>query len=179
MEVNWITLVFLAGAFQALVLLIGINVREPLQGIRKRLVSGLLLTVFLIILYYATVLAGNETMLPYLDSLGSAAWMALFPLFFLISKVLTEQDWTPGWQALLLFPLTIIFLVEGLITTLGVKFWLYQQVSYPLFLDIWMAYFFGTGFVFLWLSLKQARRHSGAPFTREIIWAAYGFLVLL
>ncbi len=179
MLINWTTLILFLGALQALVVLIGINIREPFRGLRKRLISGWLVAVFIIISYYALVLVGDLTILAYIDSLGSAAWMAIFPLFFLIAKSLTEEEWRPKWTVLFIFPLTLIFWIEGIITTFGVDFWLYQQVDYRLFLDLWMLYFFGTGILFSVLTLTQAKRFSTAVFAPKLKRAAYFFLGLL
>ncbi len=179
MLINWTTLILFLGALQALIVLIGINIREPFQGLRKRLISGWLVAVFLIISYYGLVLVGDLTILAYIDSLGSAAWMAIFPLFFLIAKSLTEPEWRPRWTVLCLFPVTLMFWIEGIITTLGVDFWLYQQVDYRLFLDVWMLYFFGTGILFSILTLNQAQRYPNAVFSTKIRRAAYFFLGLL
>ncbi|MFK7784309.1 MAG: helix-turn-helix domain-containing protein [Crocinitomicaceae bacterium] len=117
-----------------------------------------------------------EAVYPYIDSLGTVAWMAIAPFFFLVCLSTSRIDWKLSWKHLLYFPVSLVFALEGISTTLGSEFWIYSLFQ-GYFLDIWMLLFFISSGIFAYLSIKVIRRNTTA--NKELEWFAFLFIGLL
>jgi len=179
MKMSIVSILYLLGALQAALLVVGINLKEPFRTDRRKILTGLLLAIIVVMIYYTVVITAYIPLLAYTDSIGTAAWMAVFPLYYLLHCSLLKADWRLSWQHLLLFPVTLIFLVEAITTTLGVEIWIYGLLGEQLFLDLWMAYLFGTGIVFVAISIRMVSKREPTPFSRELMVFSYLFLGML
>jgi len=154
MSISIFSLVYLFGAAQAFLLIIGFNLNKPLVSDLKKIATAFLLNIMLVLFYYVIALNGYHAIYPYVDSLGTAAWMALTPFYYLLCLSIHDAKWQLRRQHLWYFIVPFIFIVEGFLTTLGFPIWLHQLIGQPqLYLDLWMFTFFGTGFFFIGKSL--------------------------
>jgi len=172
-----VSIVYLLGALQALLLVVGINLKEPFRTDRRKILTGLLLAIIVVMVYYTVVITAYSPLYAYTDSIGTAAWMAVFPLYYLLHRSLLLPNWRLGRKHMLLFPVTLLFLVEAVVTTLGVEVWVYGLLGEQLFLDLWMSYLFGTGIVFIVLCIRMVSEPT--PFDRELTVFSYLFLGML
>lgn len=179
MKMSVVSIVYLLGALQASLLVVGINLKEPFRTDRRKILTGLLLAIIVVMIYYTVVITEYIPLYAYTDSLGTAAWMAVFPLYYLLHRSLLETSWKLSWKHLALFPVTLLFLVEGVVTTLGVEIWVYGLLGPQLFLDLWMAYLFGTGVIFTGLSIRLVGKQTLTPFSRELRAFSYAFMAVL
>lgn len=174
MKFNLISIVYLLGALQAFVLLVGINIRQPLQTDLKKIMTSLLATLVVLMVYYIVVITQHWPLYPYVDSLGTAAWLALCPLYYLLCRSLSEANWRLSARHFLLFPVTLIFLIEAAVTTFGGAPSLYDLVHQPqLFLDLWIAVFFGSSLLFTTLSIRLLHKSNSNRFRQELRWFSY------
>jgi AraC-like DNA-binding protein len=173
------SLIYLFGAAQALLLIIGVNLNKPLLSDRKKITTLLLLAMMMTMIYYVVVINEIIAVYPYIDSLGTASWMAIAPLYYLLNKSVRTAQWELKTYHLWYLIIPVIFMIEGFLTTLGWKVWLYGLVNdLKLYLDLWMLLFFSSGFYFITkvmaLEIKEDSRN------RELKWFTHTyFLVLL
>lgn len=180
MTVQLFSVCFLFGTFQAILLLIAVNVKAVLPQRQRFLVSGLLLSLGMAMFYYVVILNEYTVIYPYVDSLGSAAWMAIMPFFYLVSKSLLPISWRMDWKHQLLLFIPVLFVLEGWLTTLGFPVWWYQWIDNPsLYLDIWMLMFFGTGLPLGWRSLYNFQQLDISSPNYSLRWFSGVFLVVL
>lgn len=180
MQLNVVNIIYALGALQGFILLVGININKPLQTSLKKAISLLMASIFVVMVYYLVLLNEYDPIYPYIDSLGSAAWMAICPTYYLICRSLTSPQWQLSWKHLALFPFTILFMIEALITTLGFEVWMYKLVdNNQLFLDLWVFAFFSSGFFFMIKSIRLIRQQDDIPFHKELKWFGYIFLTVL
>ncbi|MEM9052232.1 MAG: hypothetical protein AAGC47_09295 [Bacteroidota bacterium] len=103
---------FILGAMQAFILMIGLNINEPFRGMAKKIASVLLLNVILMMGYYLVLLNRIELVYPYINSLGSAAWMAFFPLYYFLCESLTKPKFQFKKEHWALMIVPVLFVVE-------------------------------------------------------------------
>ncbi|MEM6628096.1 MAG: AraC family transcriptional regulator [Bacteroidota bacterium] len=180
MELSVISLVYLFGSLQGLVLLLGIHTDKSLRSPLKISLSLLLISFILVTVYYSVILNRATHIFPYVDSLGLAAWMAICPAYFLLCACLVYPNFQLKISHLGWFSISILFVLEGLLTSLGFPVWIYNLVHNPtLFLDIWMATFFGTSIYFLHRSLYALKERREEKNIRELIFFTYAMLGVL
>lgn len=182
MNISFFSLAYLLGAIQAIILLFGINLKNPLISNLKKTTSLLLIAIMLTMIYYVVIINSFEGIYPYIDSLGSAAWMAITPFYYLLNLSIQRPKWAFKKKHILYFVLPIAFLIEGALNTLGYPFKLYHLAnSAAHYLDLWMLGFFSTGFYFIIkcvLLHKQSKQEEGVK-NKELIWFTYTFLLIL
>lgn len=182
MILNWINFIFLFGAAQAALLMVGINLRKPLASDLKQVTTLLLSAMLIAMVYYIVILNQYETIYPYINSLGTAAWMSIAPLYYLLILSLQVPKWELQPKAWLYFILPILFCLEGILTTLGFPWHLYDLINNPQFyLDLWMLSFFGTGFYFILrcIRLHQTKEQEEVLNNEGLVWFTYAFFLIL
>lgn len=177
MKLDALSLLYLFGGLQALTLIIGINLNKPLSTDVKKILTLLLSAILVVMVYYVVIRTNNQVIYPYVDSLGTVGWMAICPLYYLLHCSLLKAKRKLGLRHLLLFPISIIFLLEGWLMTLGMPVGLYGLLNEPqLFLDLWVAFFFGTGIYFIVKSILLLRKTEGMSFRKEFLGFSYVIL---
>lgn len=180
MEVNATSLIYLFGAAQALLLIIGINYRQPLVSTTKLVTSILLIVMLFLMLYYAILLNGFHAFSPYIHSLGSAAWMAITPAYYLMLKSIREPKWKLQWKHLLYFIFSLILLAEFALTSLGIPAWLFLLANDSgLYLDVWMLCFFLPGFYFVGKTIHQQHQPEQLTKNKSLRWFSYVLMLVL
>ena len=181
MNISLFSLIYLFAATQALLLIIGINLNQPLSTDLKKVTTAFLMVLVLVLFYYVIALNEYHVIYPYIDSLGTAAWMALTPFYYLLCQSVQDAKWQLTKQHLWYFILPTVFVIEGCLTTLGLPVWLYSLVGQPqLYLDLWMFAFFSTGFFFIGKSLLLTR-HSirSEDLSSRVLFIFSGLLMLI
>jgi len=149
-----ISLLYVLGAGQAVLLIIGINLKKPLYSDLKKLISLLLMTMLFAMVYYLVIIHKMERWYPFVDSIGTAAWMAIAPAFYLLNLSLKEPSWALRWRHMVWFIVPIMYGLEGFLNTLGVTWTFYGLIGDArVYLDLWMVLFFSTSFYFLLRSI--------------------------
>ena len=180
MQLSVISLIYLLGALQALILVVGINLNQPFKGQPKQILTTLLTAILVVMVYYLVIMTEYAPLYSYTDSLGTAAWMAIFPLFYLLSCSLANPSWKLQWKHLFLFPVTLLYLIEAPLTTLGFTETLYTYVGAPqLFLDLWIVAFFLPAITFTLLAMRKIKQSGTAQIKRELFGFSIAFLVVL
>ncbi|MEN0004510.1 MAG: helix-turn-helix domain-containing protein [Bacteroidota bacterium] len=180
MTIQPFSLLFLFGTFQSLLMLIALHSESALPKAQKKLVSALLTILGVVLLYYVIIVNEYYSVYPYIDSLGTAAWMALMPTFYVLTKSLTNPSWQLKWRHIILFAVPLSFVAEGILTTAGLPIWLYAWVgNADRYLDIWMLLFFSTGLFFGVKSVSHLWTFDDSQLYRELKWFAYLFLLIL
>jgi AraC-like DNA-binding protein len=182
MKITVLSLIYLLGAIQAVLLLFGINLNNPLISNLKKTTSLLLTAIMITMVYYVVILNHFQGIYPFIDSLGSAAWMAITPFYYLLNLSIQQPKWEFQKSQILYFIFPIAFLIEGALNTLGYPFKWYQLASsVQSFLDLWMLAFFGTGFYFIirCVLLHRKTKQAEEMKNKELIWFTYTFLVIL
>lgn len=179
MYISLFSIIYLFGALQALLLIVGINLNRPLASDLKRIITALLGVVMVILFYYVIVLNEYYTIYPYIDSLGTAGWMALTPLYYLLCLSIQIPKWQLQKQHLIYFIIPYIFMIEGFLTTLGFPVWLYQLLGEPqLYLDIWMFAFFATGFFFIGKSIQVIIHPTRTKGAKNKVLLRFSYLLI-
>lgn len=180
MTISPLSLIYIFGALQALMLVAGINFKQPLASSAKIITSVLLLVMFMVMSYYVLLLNEVYIFHPYLHSLGGAAWMAISPAYYLMLKSIREPKWELNWASLAYFFLPMLFLGELLLALAGFPAAFYRLIDNDLlYLDCWMACFFVSGFYFLVKTLLEQRRVSHQPRDKTLQWFNYAFLGII
>ncbi len=180
MKLDLISILYLLGAAQALILCIGININKPLQTDLKKTLTLLLSAIMVVMVYYVVVRTNYQPLYPYIDSMGSVGWMAICPLYYLFHCSLLEPKWRLRRKHLLLFPISILFLLEGWLSTIGLPFSLYNLLNRPqLYLDLWTGLFFGTGIYFTAKSIQLLKKQEAFKLKKELLGFSYILLVVL
>lgn len=178
------SLIYLFGAAQALLLIIGLNLNKPLLSDRKKITTLLLLAMMTTMIYYVVIINKNSVIFPYIDSIGTASWMAIAPLYYLLNKSIRTAQWELKAHHWFYLSIPVIFLVEGFLTTLGLNVWWYEIVNdTQLYLDLWMLFFFSSGLYFitkvLALDIREDSKNKELKwFTQIYFWILLVFLVL-
>lgn len=169
MQISLIGLFFLFAAFQALLLLIGINVRQAFNTDLKKITSILLLDIFLVTLYYVLILQSLK--LPFLGIFGNIAWMSLCPLYFLMIRSLTTLDWTLNYKAIKYFSIPILFLLEGILGWFKINLWApLGIINSDSYLDLWMFLFFTSAAYFMFKSIYLLMANDTIEKNRDLNW---------
>ncbi len=181
MNLTLISLIYLFGAVQAALLLVGINLKKPFVSDLKKIISLLLLAMMITMVYYVVIVNAYENIYPYIDSLGSAAWMSIAPLYYLLNLSIQIPKWELKRKHLFYFILPLIFWGEGVLTTLGFPWHLYHFINNPqLFLDLWMLGYFSTGFYFILQCVRLHKQEREEVIkNKELVWFTYAFLIVL
>ena len=169
MNIHPQSLIFIFGASQALLLIIGINYKKALSSSLQSVISLLLLAIGFAMLYYILLL--NEVMdqVPLLSYVGLAAWMAIAPLYYIVSEILHDPKWKLRWIHLIYFPFTISYLLEGIAVHFGWPGFYHLLQNPQLYLDLWMLAFFSTGIYFFWKSVQVLKRRRQANQNRSLL----------
>ncbi len=174
------SIVFVLGAAQAAILLLGINIQKPLHSDLKKITSLLLFNMMMVMIYYVVILNRFEQLYLLMGPIGSAAWMAITPLFYLLCKSLLLPRWTLRAKHLAYFIVPFYFLLAAMLrfVNIDIRLWaLIQDVQ--LFLDVWMGLFFGSGILFIGKSIRLIRANNEEDSNKELTWFAYLFLATL
>lgn len=173
------SLIYVLGAVQSLVLIVGLNLKRPFRSDTKILLSLLLGAMFIVMVLYAIYLNNFYQLFPHLDSLASAAWMAIPPLYYLLFVSLHDDKWQLNWRHLMYFPISLLFWLEGVLTTLGVQVYIGALTSpYIEFPYLWTLLFFSLGYFFSIKTILIHRKH-GAGKWKGFIWFSYAFVGIL
>ncbi|MFK7972752.1 MAG: helix-turn-helix domain-containing protein [Bacteroidia bacterium] len=180
MNLDPLSLFYVLGALQSLIFLIGINLNKPLAGTLKQTASLVLIAIAVATFYYVVTITQNEVLYPYVDSLGGAAWMAFCPLLYLFSCAVVDAQFRLRWWHLAMFPVSLWFLLEGLLTNMGYQVWLYLWFDeLRSFIDAWMLYFFSTGLFFTIKSIMRLQGHDRFIFRSELKFFTRALLAVL
>ncbi len=182
MNISIESLIFLFGAVQALLLIIGINLNKPLYSDLKKITTLLLLAMMTIMVYYVVYLNKYYFILPYIDSLGTASWMAIAPLYYLLLLSIQVPKWRLTKKHLLYLTIPMIFVVEAFLTTLGFPYSVFSwATSGQMALDAWIFLFFSTSFYFALRSIILCRNLNEEEVIRnkELMWFSYVFFLIL
>ncbi|MEM9823613.1 MAG: helix-turn-helix domain-containing protein [Bacteroidota bacterium] len=182
MKITFFSLIYLFGAAQAGLLLLGINWTKPFLSDTKKIISLLLLAMMIAMVYYVLVVNAYSFPYPFFNALGSAAWMAIAPLYYLLNLNILLPKWqlTSKHLAYGFFPL--LFIAEGLFNTVGLPWPLYYLLENAAhYLDFWMLSFFGTGFYFIikCVFLHQGQEAEEGAKNQDLKWFTYAFLLVL
>lgn len=175
MEINIGSLPFIFGALQALILIVGINIRTPFKTPQLKTTSLLLLAMMLLMCYYSLYLNDEFLILRYINVLGSAAWMSLAPAYFLFYKSYTETSWRFRWRNLFVFIIPFIFIIEWVFRLLQIPIGLYSLVKNgQQYLDLWMFLLFGSGIYYLGRCIRLHRLNRSTNRGKSILkWYSY------
>ncbi len=173
------SLIFLFGAIQAVILIIGINIRKPLYSDLKKVTTLLLLVITVVLLYYTFVLNRVYAVMPFIDSLGSACWMAIAPSFYLLCLSVKEPKWALHKRHITYFAFSFIFILEEIFTTFNFNAWQFFISTADQYLDCWMFLFFSSGLFFMSRCLMLFSTDEEEPKNRELKWFVLLFLGLL
>lgn len=182
MNITVVSLIYLFGAAQAVLLLVGINLNKPLYSDLKKVTSFLLLAMMITMIYYIIIVNRYTPLYPYIDSLGTAAWMSIAPFYYLLNLCIQVPRWELSTRHLTYFIVPIIFLFEGFLTTLGLPVWLSIFVNNAqLYMDLWMLVFFGTGFYFIirCILLHRSQDREEVVKNKELVIFTYVFFATL
>jgi len=156
MEINMESLPFVLGIFQSLILIVGINIRTPFKTLQLKTTTFLLLTMMLLMCYYTLYLNEQYWLLQQLNSFGSAAWMALAPVYYLFYRSYAHPSWRFKTQTLLVLLIPFLFFTEGCLQLLNIPFGWYSLINDSLlYLDVWMALFFISGILFSGICVRD------------------------
>ena len=168
------------GALQGLILLVGININKSGRKALRRAMSLLLVAVILAMIYYIVIINKYTTIYYYIDSLGTAAWMAICPAYYLLCYCLANPKNCLLPKHLFWFSISLAFVLEELLTTLGLPISIYSLINDPLlFLDIWMGLFFGSGIYFIYHSIEILQQSQQNKSIQELRWFSYVLLIVL
>ncbi|MEM7161332.1 MAG: helix-turn-helix domain-containing protein [Bacteroidota bacterium] len=173
------SILFLFGSLQALLLLIGVNIRNPFKGSKKQIISLQLFFTLSAMSYYVAVTLNWKELHDYVWILGNVSWMALLPCFYLLVKVLSEPQFIFKKIYLSYFFASFLVLIEGaLIVLFDINIYreLYLTANY---LNVWMFIFF---FNSLFFSLKAAfflRNQKKGSIRNSLIIVNSGFMLVL
>ena len=168
------------GAMQAFILMIGLNINEPFRGKAKKIASILLLNVILMMGYYLVLLNRIELVYPHIDSLGSAAWMGFFPLYYFLCESLTKSKFQFKRTHWVLMIVPLLFIIEEVVGVFVNNFNSYYLVNEPgIYLDLWMFIFFSTGIFCLVKTLKSLQCVNYSKNVRELNFFTYAYLSVL
>ncbi|MEM9820925.1 MAG: AraC family transcriptional regulator [Bacteroidota bacterium] len=180
MDVTLFNFIYVLGVLQGIVLLLGINIGKPGQKALKKAMSILVGSITVAMLYYIVILNRYTTIFPYIASLGSAAWMAMFPAYYLLCNCLIDPKYQLQGRHFKWFLISLFFILEELWTIVGIPFSFYDLIGDQLhFLDIWMGLFFGTGMYFTYHSIRIFYRVKTSKIIHQLRWFSYSLLVVL
>ena len=174
------SLLFLFGALLAFLMLIALNIERAIPTTQRRLVSSLLICLGVVLIYYVVAINKYYSIYPYIDSFGTAGWMAIMPVFYLLTMSLMNEGWRLKWKHLLVVFVPLIFMVEGVLTTAGLPVWFYSLISDGnVYLDIWMFLFFSTGLFFGLRSSMHLQKYKDQNLHKELKWFSGVFQFIL
>ncbi|MEM1322705.1 MAG: helix-turn-helix domain-containing protein [Bacteroidota bacterium] len=180
MKISFLSLIYLIGAVQGLILLLGININKPGRGALRQAMSVLLIVVSLAMVYYIILINRAGQVYSYVHTVGTAAWMALCPAYYLLCCCLVNPEYRLRRRHLSYFSVSLFFVLEELLVRLGLPFRLYDWINDPLlFVDIWMGLFFGTGIFFIYRSVRLLSRNPQNKSILQLRWLAYALLLVL
>jgi len=140
MKLDWINIVFLLGALQGGVFLIGINLKHPFTSACKQSLSALLLTIIVAMVYYLSWVNEWSVFFPYINFLGSAAWMAICPIYLMLTKTFIYPNYTLKKHHLLWLTIPLLFCIEGVLNVLGIEYGIFNWLKDPeIYMDIWFT----------------------------------------
>lgn len=170
MEITFSNIIFLLGSFQALILIIGINIKKPLFSDLKKITTLLLVSIFFTTIYYLAMENKIYTAFPFLSILGLTSWMAITPLLYLLSCSVSLPTWELKPSALIYFLVPAYYLVDRICSMLGYPI---LDISNLAFLDLWMFLFFVPGIYFLGRALFLMKRQEKSIQNPVLIWYIY------
>lgn len=174
------SIVFVLGAAQAAILLLGINIHKPLHSDLKKITSLLLFNMMMVMIYYVVILNKFEQLYQLMGPIGTAAWMAITPPFYLLCKSLLLPHWTLRAKHLIYFIIPLYFLVTPLLLLMNIDIRLWALIQdAQIFLDAWMGLFFGSGILFIGKSILLIRANNEDNSNKELTSFAYLFLATL
>jgi len=180
MNFNLASILFLFGGFQAIILLIGINIKKPFYSDLKKITSLLLLDIVLVTAYYLVLIQGNQILIPFVGVVGNVSWMSITPLFYLLVKSLADHQWTLKFKHLTYFLCPLIFLFECAFRLVGIGIWQYTWIdSSQEYLDMWMFLFFSSSLFFLSKSIFELENQDAESDNHTLKWFTYIFMAVV
>lgn len=178
MNLNLISIIFLFGGFQAIILLLGINLKKPLFSDLKKITSLLLLDIILITAYYLVMIKGYNGIVPFTGLIGNLSWMSITPIFYLLVKSLSDHEWSLQAKHLLYFLVPFLFTLEFIFGIAGVNIWKYSWItSSQAYNDMWMFLFFSSGILFIGRSIFMLFKQEEE--NKALRWFSYVFMSTL
>lgn len=170
MKSSLLNIVFLFGAFQALLLIIGVNIRKPFRSSKKKATSLLLFIFFLVMIYYVSAISEWTTFYKYTWMFGSSSWMAIAPAYFIFLKALVDYDFKFKKLHILYFFVSLIFFLDGIWTSYYPNLGMFSSIATAeKYLDVWMLIFFISTSAFLFPSYRLLQNHKEHELHKQLM----------
>jgi len=179
MAFDFVNIVLLFGGLQALLLVVGINLRKPLMGIKKRATTFMLLVILIAMIYYIVITYKWSEVYKVTWILGNVAWMALLPSFYLFVRSLIVPEAKFGWKKLVYFSVPIFFLLNDF----GLLIFGYNLMSWsairPHYLDVWMFVFFLNSSFFTYQSFRLLKNYQNHELNKILLRFTRAIMAIL
>ena len=180
MNSSVLNIVFLFGALQALLLIIGVNIRNPLNSSKKQSTTLLLSIIILALVYYVSIGFEWNNFYNYYWILGSTSWMAIAPSYFLFTNSLTTDNFKFKKKHLWYFSVAAIFLLDGAINLFKPEYGLFTWIdTMETYLDVWMLIFFATSTYFFVRSYFSLLKNESHELTKPLVSFTKALLTIL
>jgi len=180
MNSTLLNIIFLFGAFQALLLIVGVNISRPLKSSKKKATTLLLLIIFLAMVYYVSIVSEWKQFQAYTWVLGNSSWMAIAPAYFIFTKSLISDSFSFKWIHLLFFCIPIIFIIDGLITSIYPNYGMFSWIeTMETYLDKWMLIFFTSSTFFIAKSYKLLTKYKDHGLTKPLLIFTKALIIIM
>lgn len=188
MEVNIYTVIYLAGALQAIILGAVLFKRKHFKRHSHRYLLGLLFSIFLVLVQYSLTMNEIVDHATFVWPLGTAAWYTIGPLMFLYTYKLAKPEFSFQWYHLFLFLFAFYHLVQYFVEASGIYFGFHLLFdSWPIYSYAWLityhvyALLFGGASLFVIQNMKYANPAQN-PFrwlNRYLVVYLVGLIILM
>ena len=172
--------IFLFGAFQALLLIVGVNMRRPLDSSKKKATSLLLVIIFAAMIYYVSIVSKWKGFYLYTGIIGSSSWMAIAPAYYLFIVTLTSPKFNFKRIHLLYFFIPLVFIIDGIVNSIFPDYGMFYWVdTMELYLDVWMLIFFTSSSFFVLQSYRFLKRDNDHELNKPLSIFTMAMMIIM
>lgn len=184
MEINPISIAYIPGIIQGLILLAATNFKRSRPTPSRHILNLLLLSITLLLIHHGLILNGYRLELRFFMGLAAALWFSISPLLYLYIKSLLDPDFRFKPKYILLFTIPIYNVVQWALHLAGSRIGLYLLFDdFDTYVYAWIFNYLLVSTLFSLASLSDIRKaglhKKHFARIRWLKWYLFAFLAIL